>query len=685
MINLSKIIPQNFARQLAALNFLISFFAILFVATICLTFSYQIVQQLERDLTYKDLANIRDRLEDELNLISREMIFFANSAELTSNFHNPKLREKSFNSLINSAPFEHLSGWRVSIWDQKGNNIFRINSQLPGLRDEDLKIKIQLLENQIIDKVNEPLTAFVTQTNNGPHLLMVSPITFEGPHFSKGFVSIDLHFDDLLSKWAAIDSAPGELVLFANSNPITTPYELMLRLNSSLSGLNLGLSFKPVSSAGELAINQLWPSFLAILFFSLIFSLPLSFFLGKRFAKPILDIANTIRFISLTGRVTSEALRVKLIPSNIEANEIKQLSGDIHHMLERLYFLQNHLESEVQIRNQRIITIFDLSPDGYLELNKHNEIISINKTLLKILDINHFQENELTQEKIKDAINERLIRGQAPFEFERWSDRIIRINAPDLRTISVIKRLTPNHDSIFYWRDLSMYEEMEEMKKAFFAKAAHEIKTPVACIMGFTELLLRDSENNSQQKENLEIILRHTNSLLNQLNTLLNFSKEHQKALVLPRYFQSFSALTASVLKEFKYFDDERALQLNLVDHLPEVSIDSGKYRQVLLNLLSNAHKFSPKGSPIEVSTWQDHFEGRNWVGLSIKDHGIGMNADVMAKIGQRYFRANEKDGPDGTGLGLLIVKEIIEEHNGRVEFFSEPHKGTEVKIWFPV
>jgi cell cycle sensor histidine kinase DivJ len=118
---------------------------------------------------------------------------------------------------------------------------------------------------------------------------------------------------------------------------------------------------------------------------------------------------------------------------------------------------------------------------------------------------------------------------------------------------------------------------------------------------------------------------------------------------------------------------------------LPEVLIDASKYRQVLLNLLSNAHKYSERGTPIEISTRQESWDGRVWIVLQVKDFGIGMTELELSRIGQPFFRANQNDSIGGTGLGISVVKEIVEFHQGRLTFASKPNVGTIATVWFPV
>jgi signal transduction histidine kinase len=226
---------------------------------------------------------------------------------------------------------------------------------------------------------------------------------------------------------------------------------------------------------------------------------------------------------------------------------------------------------------------------------------------------------------------------------------------------------------------------MDVMKTAFLAKAAHELRTPLTSILGFTELLQKDANANNKQKEIFAIMARQGNSLLNLVRDLLDLArieaqaqKTHQQSL------QSLSALTRLIVEEFKVPGDERKFILSLADHLPEVRLDSGQYRQMLSNLLSNALKYSPSGTPVSVTTKLVQRDDKPWLVVSVSDYGVGMQADELARLGERFYRANPGGKVIGTGLGLSVVKELVSMHGGSMEFESLVGQGTRASLWFP-
>jgi len=99
---------------------------------------------------------------------------------------------------------------------------------------------------------------------------------------------------------------------------------------------------------------------------------------------------------------------------------------------------------------------------------------------------------------------------------------------------------------------------------------------------------------------------------------------------------------------------------------------------------LSNAYKYSPRGSPIEVRTCDLLQSGKRWIGIEIKDHGIGMTSVQLSQLGTPFYRANPDGEETGTGLGISVVRSIMAQHGGRVDFSSALGEGMTAVAWFP-
>ncbi|MEK9940596.1 MAG: sensor histidine kinase, partial [Methylotenera sp.] len=126
--------------------------------------------------------------------------------------------------------------------------------------------------------------------------------------------------------------------------------------------------------------------------------------------------------------------------------------------------------------------------------------------------------------------------------------------------------------------------------------------------------------------------------------------------------------------------------KLNLPKQQLFIRADYSKMIQVFNNVLSNAYKYSPQGGDVEIKVWASRkADKKNLLGIEIKDHGIGMTKQQLARVCERFYRADTSGVLPGTGLGMSIVKEIVELHCGNVTIDSEHGKGTRVTIWLPL
>lgn len=129
---------------------------------------------------------------------------------------------------------------------------------------------------------------------------------------------------------------------------------------------------------------------------------------------------------------------------------------------------------------------------------------------------------------------------------------------------------------------------------------------------------------------------------------------------------------------------DDRKVVVNLPDEPIEIDVDTEKLSQAITNVLSNAYKYSPHGGAITLDVLIRQNNDEKQYGIRIQDEGIGMNAQHLARLFERFFRADTSGNIPGTGLGMTIVKEIIELHGGSVQVDSAVGKGTTVVLWLP-
>ncbi len=239
---------------------------------------------------------------------------------------------------------------------------------------------------------------------------------------------------------------------------------------------------------------------------------------------------------------------------------------------------------------------------------------------------------------------------------------------------------------VVYFRDVTREAELDRMKSEFLSTAAHELRTPMASILGFSELLMMRRYDEDKTRELLGTINSQAQRLTNLLNDLLDLARiearraEGFRFEALPLRSAIDDTLTAFMLP-----DNRHRLVLHIPPNLPDIRADRAKFQQALLNVLSNAFKFSPDGGEVEVRVLEAHPEGKPLIGISVRDHGIGMNEEALAHAFERFYRSDRSGHIPGTGLGLPLVLEIVKLHGGSVTLDSEPDVGTCITLWFPV
>ncbi|MDD5628935.1 MAG: ATP-binding protein [Elusimicrobia bacterium] len=230
--------------------------------------------------------------------------------------------------------------------------------------------------------------------------------------------------------------------------------------------------------------------------------------------------------------------------------------------------------------------------------------------------------------------------------------------------------------------------ELDEAKKSFISSVTHEFRSPLGAIESLIALLISKEASHPEcilHREYLTRIQANIVRLGNFVNDLLDVSKiEKGKLECVLKPVQ----LQETVSEVCRFFEPKAAAQgvtlACAVDHIPEVLADVGRIRQVLINLVSNALKFTPQGGRVEIAAEQYREAGRRWLEFSVADTGRGMDAHDRSLLFQAFMQGRNTaggvfGGSRGTGLGLYICKSIIDQHGGRIEVQSAPGQGTRI------
>jgi two-component system sensor histidine kinase VicK len=242
-------------------------------------------------------------------------------------------------------------------------------------------------------------------------------------------------------------------------------------------------------------------------------------------------------------------------------------------------------------------------------------------------------------------------------------------------------------------RDVTERRKMDNMQVDFLANVSHELKTPLTSIKGYAETLLEGAvEDREMSLEFLGIINSETDRMTRLVKELLQLSRLDTKQQKWDKQPSDITVLVRMAAKKMGMLARNKKQQLNFFGSSGSgggsadpivVNIDRDRIEQVIINIISNAIKYTKEGGRIDI----DIIQGKGWVHISVLDNGIGIPEKELARVFERFFMVDKARSGHmgGTGLGLSISKQIIEEHGGSIRMESEYGRGTKVTISLPL
>jgi signal transduction histidine kinase len=229
-------------------------------------------------------------------------------------------------------------------------------------------------------------------------------------------------------------------------------------------------------------------------------------------------------------------------------------------------------------------------------------------------------------------------------------------------------------------------DRLDQLKDEFVLTASHELRSPLTAVQGFAEVLMLQREELSQkQAETVEIILDNTRHLVRLLNDLLDLARSDAGRLAIKLVPTETGPLVEDAVRTMRGQTEAagQTLSLEIEDDLPPVEVDPDRIRQVLVNLLTNAHEYCPQGASIEVTAAR---AGEGEVEIAVSDDGPGIPPEQIEHIFERFTRgdAGITQRVGGTGLGLAISKSLTELHGGTIAVSSPPGEGASFSIRLP-
>lgn len=227
-------------------------------------------------------------------------------------------------------------------------------------------------------------------------------------------------------------------------------------------------------------------------------------------------------------------------------------------------------------------------------------------------------------------------------------------------------------------------QELNNQKNRFLGTVAHDLRNPLAGIKGYVEYIIEDDLAKSEEvQECMQLIYTSCNSMLKQVSNLLDITTIESGKLTLDVALASIEDLIHERVRLNRYSAEKKQISIQTsLEATPLIPIDQVRIGQVLDNFISNAVKFSAKGTQVFIALEHDV----TYVRVSIKDEGPGIAPDEQSALFGEYSKLSAKPtgGEKSTGLGLAIVKKIIDTHNGKIEMESKIGIGTTFRILLP-
>lgn len=376
-----------------------------------------------------------------------------------------------------------------------------------------------------------------------------------------------------------------------------------------------------------------------------------------------------------------------LFHNKLSVSPVRDASGEITHYINVVEDVSSQIEVKQRLieRTARLNATFDLSPDGFAIFDAAGELITSNPALKAMVgEVSSWMPLSSFDHwmcQLSEDPDRYVPIAQKDSDGARHTVVLVRPSRKVLER-EVRHHLGGSGETFVYFRDVTHQYEVDRMKSEFLATAAHELRTPLASILGFTELLLHRKYSEEKQKDLLQTVHRQGNLLQNLIQELLDLSRiEARQGKDFHIVPTPLADIVSAAVQGLAHRELGREVQVH-ASLTPTVMADASKIEQALINLLSNAFKYSPNGGDVALQVDERERDGQAYAVISVRDQGIGMTPEQLARAFERFYRADGSGNIPGTGLGLNLVKEIAEIHGGFVELASEHGVGTTASLW---
>jgi len=388
--------------------------------------------------------------------------------------------------------------------------------------------------------------------------------------------------------------------------------------------------------------------------------------IARRVTRPIVELRDVARAVA--GGDLSRR------PVLASGDEVGELGNAVREMADQLSGRLEALEEEEEL----LLAALESLHEGVVAVDARRHVVRLNESARRILGVRDtvpFSATRLSHHPVIHRALEEALSGGRPEPSE------IAIGT---RIVAVTARPLHGGGALLALLDLTELRRLEAVRRDFVANVSHELKTPLTVIGGFAETLVSDDVPQPQRAQFAEAIRSNAERMRRIVDDLLDLSRiESGGWRPLPEIVD-VRAIAEDVLNAVRSEGRNAGItfSMELAPDAPAVFADPTALRQILMNLVSNAARHTSVGGTVAVFTRADG-EG-TWIG--VRDTGIGIAAEHLPRIFERFYRvdaARSREG-GGTGLGLSIVRHLVEAHGGRVSAESRVGVGTSISTFFP-
>jgi len=337
--------------------------------------------------------------------------------------------------------------------------------------------------------------------------------------------------------------------------------------------------------------------------------------------------------------------------------------------------------SELSVIASEIEAVLNVSPSGIALFDKAGRLRQMNRVFKDLMDCHQISDGcgiQTLDQRTAELAGKHGVCQAVEYLLPSGRDVVV-LELPRHVVLRRTVKSLPDGGMVIFIYDITEVHDVDRMKTEFLSAAAHELRTPMASIHGYSELMLKRDFDTDTRREMLETIHRQSSAMVSLVNELLDLARIEARA---GKDFRispcELPAMLESVCAEF---EGHRHIGLATVLGLPKVWADRDKLRLVMVNLLSNAVKYSPLDSPVDIRI-SNATEG--YVEIYVEDRGVGMTPEQIERVFDRFYRADPSGPVTGSGLGMALVKEIIDIHHGVVSVTPRPGGGLRVRVSLP-